>query len=109
MGWITLYITGRFDFREEVREKLDDSNLKIMPGYTGILPTADEAHDLYWVDENVPLREFKESIGSKLIWKYRLNFFPSLEAFIESQNQQKKTELSKEDLALLEEMKAAVR
>jgi hypothetical protein len=107
MGWITLYITGRFDFREEVREKLDESDLHLMPGYTGTLP-AEEVHDLYWIDETISLREFKEAIGSKLIWKYRLRFFPSLEAFIESQNQQqKKTEFSKEDLALLAQMKAA--
>jgi hypothetical protein len=111
MGWTTLYITGKFDFREEVREKLEDSDLDLMPGYTGTIPSTEEVHDLYWVDENISLRQFKEAIGGKLVWKYRLNFYPSLEAFIESQNQRqrKSTTLTKEDLALLEEFKAAVR
>jgi hypothetical protein len=109
MGWTTLYITGKTDFRDEVREKLDDSNLKIMPGYTG---TSDgDPHDLYWVDDNTSLREVKEAIGSKLIWKYRLHFYASLEEFIESQNkkQQRSNEFTPEDLALIAEMQAAAR
>jgi hypothetical protein len=109
MGWSTLYITGKPDFREEVREKLEDSDLALMPGYTGTFASPEEVHDLYWVDEQVKLREFKEAIGSKLIWKYRLHFYPSLEAFIESQNKTKRPELTKEDLALIAEMKAAVK
>jgi hypothetical protein len=109
MGWNTLYITGKSDFREEVRERLEDSKLDFMPGYTGTLPMNGEVHDLYWVNEKIALRQFKEAVGSKLIWKYRLKFYPSLEAFIESQNhQQKNLELSKDDLALLAEIKAAV-
>jgi hypothetical protein len=109
MGWNTLYITGKDDFREEVREKLDDSKLELMPGYTGTFAPGGEVHDLYWVDEKIKLREFKEAIGSKLIWKYRLNFYPSLEAFIEAQNRNTKViELTPEDFALIAEIKAAV-
>src|SRR4051812_3305010 len=81
MGWTTLYITGKADFREEIREKLEDSDLTFMPGYTGTFSSGEEVHDLYWVDEKIKLRDFKEAIGSKLIWKYRLHFYPSLEAF----------------------------
>jgi hypothetical protein len=107
MGWTTLYITGKTDFREEVREKLDDSALKIMPGYTGSSGLGDP-HDLYWIDEKVTLRSVKEAIGSKLVWKYRLQFYPSLEEFIESQNRKQKstTEFTAEDLALIAEMQA---
>ncbi|MBT1701777.1 hypothetical protein [Chryseosolibacter indicus] len=109
MGWTTLYITGKSDFREEVREKIVDSNLKVMPGYTGTVYTVGEVHDLYWVDEKIALREFKEAIGSKLVWKYRLKFYPSLEAFIEAQNRKDRSiELTAEDLALIEEAKRAV-
>jgi hypothetical protein len=109
MGWATIYITGKSDFREEVREKIEDSDLKVMPGYTESSST-EEYHDLYWVDEKVKLRQIKEAIGSKLIWKYRLKFYESLEAFIESQNkQQPSPELTGEDLALIQAMKAAVR
>jgi hypothetical protein len=84
MGWTTIYITGKADFREEVRKKLESSDVNFMPGYTGASSEMD-THDLYWLDERVDLRHFKVAIGSKLILKYRLNFFTSLEAFIESQ------------------------
>jgi hypothetical protein len=107
MGWVTLYITGKGDFREEVREQLEKSDLDIMPGYTGMV-SPEEVHDLYWVDEKTDVRAFKEAIGSKLVWKYRLHFFPSFEAFIEAQNKQKskKPELTPEELALIAEMKS---
>jgi hypothetical protein len=110
MGWTTLYITGKTDFREEVREKLEGSDLAIMPGYTGNSNTV-EPHDLYWVDEQVKLREVKEAIGSKLIWKHRLQFYASLEEFIESQNRKQKpaTEFTAEDLALIAEMQATMK
>ncbi len=111
MGWTTLYITGKQDFREEVREKLEDSDLDLMPGYTGTHSTTGEVHELYWIDDQVNLRSVKEEIGSKLIWKYRLNFYSSFEAFIESQNKKKnaRTLLTDEDFALIEEIKAANR
>lgn len=106
MGWTTIYITGKEDFREEVRKKLEGSNVNFMPGYTGATSDLD-THDLYWLDENVDLRTFKEAIGSKLIWKFRLNFFTSLEAFIESQKNNKTTELTSEESDLLTRMQAS--
>lgn len=110
MGWTTIYITGKSDFREEVREKLENSNLRTMPGYTGEFTPGEETHDLYWVDEKIKLRELKEAIGSKLIWKYRLVFYPSLEDFIESRNRKRPdARLTEEDLALIEEIKATAR
>ena len=84
MGWITVYIAGKSDFREDVLKKLEASNVNFMPGNTGASSNMD-THDLYWLDENVDIRSFKQAIGSKLIWKHRLTFFTSLEAFIESQ------------------------
>ena len=86
MNWTTLYITGRTDFREDVLDKLGDSKVDFMPGYmegsagSGI-------YDLYWIKENTSLREVKDAIGSKLIWKYRLRFYSNLEDFIETMNQ----------------------
>lgn len=108
MGWITVYITGRTDFREEVRRRLESSDVNFMPGYTGGSSDMD-THDLYWLDENVDLRAFKEAIGSKLIWKYRLNFFTSLESFIESQkNKRKEGQITEEEKDLLLKMQAAL-
>jgi hypothetical protein len=107
MGWITVYITGKADFREEVLKRLESSNVNFMPGYTGSTSDMD-THDLYWLDEKADLRNFKEAIGSKLIWKYRLNFFTSLEAFIESQkNKRKEQEVTDEEDELLFKMQTA--
>jgi hypothetical protein len=110
MGWVTIYITGKSDFREEVGEKLQDSDLNIMPGYTGG-STVDGGiySDLYWVDEKISLRELKEAIGSKLVFKFRLNFYASLESFIESQNKKKTNgDFTAEERALLAQMQASV-
>jgi hypothetical protein len=83
-NWITFYISGRRDFREEVRKKLEHSELPYMPGF--IEETSEErSHDLYWVKEGTPLRTFKEAIGGKLIWKYRLRFFKKQEEFLSSE------------------------
>jgi hypothetical protein len=107
MGWITVYITGEGDFRAEVLKKLEASDVNFMPGNTGASSDLD-THDLYWLDEKVDIRKFKEAIGSKLVWKYRLNFFTSLEAFIESQkNKIKHTELTPEENVLLLKMQEA--
>ena len=107
MGWITVYVTGKSDFREEVLKKLESSNVNFMPGYTGPSDEAD-AHDLYWLDESTDLRKFKEAVGSKLIWKYRLQFFTSLEAFIESKkNHIDNEELTQEENDLLSKIQAA--
>src|SRR4051812_18149535 len=107
MGWATIYITGKEDFREDVGKKLEDSDLNLMPGYTGVSGDPELFSDLYWVDEKINLRELKEAIGSKLIWKYRLRFYTSLEAFIESQNSKRNSgEFTAEEQALLKEMQA---
>lgn len=110
MGWITIYITGKGDFREDVGRKLEDSDLKLMPGYTGgSVGETNLITDMYWIDEKTTLREVKEAIGSKLIWKYRLRFYDSLESFIESQNTRKTTsEFTAEERALLAEIQASV-
>jgi hypothetical protein len=108
MGWVTIYITGKGDFREDVGKKLEDSNLDLMPGYTGGQYDPELFSDLYWVDETTPLRALKEAIGSKLVWKYRLQFYTSLEAFIESQNAKKNNnEFTAEERALLAEAQAS--
>jgi hypothetical protein len=107
MGWLTVYITGKSDFREEVLKKLEGSDLNFMPGYTGASVDFD-THDLYWLDEKVDIRKFKEAIGGKLVWKYRLIFFTSLEAFIESQNEKKKNlEFTSEEDDLLAKLQAS--
>jgi hypothetical protein len=109
MGWTTIYITGKSDFREEVRERIESSRLDVMPGYTGSLSDAESVHDLYWVDERISLKEFKQAIGSKLLWRYRLQFYPTFEALIEEQSKrQQAPALTPDDLALIDEIKASI-
>jgi hypothetical protein len=105
MNWTTIYITGRPDFQEEVRKKLEHSNLDFMPGYVDNT-TATVTHDLYWLNDQTDLREMKKAIGGKLIWKYRLKFYANLEAFLQSQDKSAKAaEFTKDDLALIAHMR----
>jgi len=85
MTWSTIYITGKSDFRDEVRKKLEHGEQRYMPGYIENTSELD-THDLYWLDGRTDLRSFKEAIGAKLIWKYRLRFFASLEDFLAFEN-----------------------
>lgn len=76
MNWSTLYIAGRGEFKEDVAHRLENTDLNLMRGYeTGA--TIME-HDMYWIGDGTTLRQVKEAIGSKLIWKYRLRFYDNL-------------------------------
>lgn len=105
MNWTTIYITGRPAFQTEVRKKLEQSNLDVMPGYIDN-STTNITHDLYWLNDQTTLRDMKEAIGSKLVWKYRLKFYADLEAFLNSQEQAAKTaEFTQDDLDLIAHMR----
>ena len=98
MSWNTLYITGKPGFKEEVLESLEDSDLPVMPGSTG----NDQDVSLFWIDDSVPLRELKKAIGSKVVFKYRLHFFNSLEEL--QRQQEKNTSLTPREEAMIREM-----
>jgi hypothetical protein len=76
MTWTTLYITGRPGFKEALMNKLAHISQFYLPG------SVEAEHDLllYWIDNSLPLRDFKNEIGSKLIFKYRLQFHSSVPA-----------------------------
>lgn len=78
MNWITIYITGKSGFHEEVRHALEGSRLNVMPGSTG----NEQDVDLFWMGENVTLKELKKAIGSKVVFKYRLKFYYNLEEIL---------------------------
>ena len=104
MNWITVYITGKPDFRDEVRRKLRHSELAFMPGYSD--SPGPIVHDLYWIEEHTDIRVLKKAIGSKLIWKYRLRFYSSLEKFIESQHSNRDANrFTDEELALISKVR----
>lgn len=98
MSWNTLYITGKPGFKEEVLESLEDSDLPIMPGSTG----NEQDIILFWVDDTLPLRSFKKAIGGKVVFKYRLQFFSTLEE--RPQVQEKKSSLTPREEAMIREM-----
>ena len=106
MNWKTIYITGRPKFQAEVRRRLSHSNLSFMPGYVDNT-TATVTNDLYWLNKHTELREMKEAIGSKTVWKYRLKFYANLEGFLQSHdNSAKASELTQDDLDLMAHMRA---
>jgi hypothetical protein len=87
MSWTTIYITGKGDFREEVKKKLEHADQRFMPGY--IENSSDlDTQDLYWIDGRSSLPAFKHAIGAKLIWKYRLRFFTTQEDFMAYENRE---------------------
>lgn len=109
MNWITIYIKGRGDFREEVRRKLEHSELKVMPGNIGYPEDSPHICDLYWMDEKVELREIKKVIGARTIWKYRLRFYNSLESFIESQNANETIEFTSDEQESIDSIRERAR
>ena len=97
MTWNTIYITGKPGFKEEVSKSLEDSD-SVMPGSTG----NDQDVSLFWIDDTLPLRAFKKAIGSKIVFKYRLQFFSSLEEL--QRQQEKNTSLTPREEAMIREM-----
>ncbi len=106
MSWTTIYIVGKSDFREEVRKRLEHSNQRYMPGFIDGDSTALPA-DLYWLDGRIGLRDFKEAIGGKLIWKHRLRFYATLEEYLVSRQTKAESQLSEREREMIAQMQAA--
>jgi hypothetical protein len=105
MNWKTVYIVGKGKFYDDVIRQLDRSGLEIMSGYH--TKQSGELHELFWVPETMTIREFKEGIGAKTIFKYRLRFFESLEQFIETINSTEFTEDEKRRVQKMRMMDSA--
>lgn len=103
MEWITIYITGKEGFKEEVAKRLYHAHIAYMPGYIGS-STGACSHDMYWIDKDLDDRAFKLAIGAKTIWKYRIRVYRSLEEFVSSQNKET-TSFTAHDIELIEEMR----
>jgi hypothetical protein len=105
MSWTTIYITGETDFREEARRRLEHSDQRFLPGYIDS-STSEETHDLYWLDGRTTLASFKHAIGAKLIWKHRMRFYSTLEAFLAAQQNKKgkEGEFSSREREMIAEM-----
>lgn len=81
MGWITVYIKGKSGFEEEVLDRLRGSEFPFMPG-----SSYEKGLMLCWIPDTAALRSFKQEIGSKIVFRYRLRFYTNVEAFIEQKH-----------------------
>jgi len=98
MSWTTLYITGKPGFKEKVLEGLEGNDLPIMPGSTG----SEQEVILFWIDDTLPLHDYKKAIGSKVVFKYRLQFFSTEEEW--QQLQKKNESLTSREKTMIREM-----
>ena len=103
MDWVTVYITGKEGFKEEVAKRLHHSHIDYMPGYIGNSSGTTD-HDMYWIDKDLDERAFKLAITAKTIWKYRIRVYQSLEEFVTAQNTET-TSFTVHDMELIEEMR----
>ena len=78
MGWVTVYISGKPDFEQEVLHHLGRSGISFLPGSSD-----DSDLALYWMTDSSKLLDFKKAIGAKTIFKYRLHFYASVQLFHE--------------------------
>ena len=69
-----------------------------MPG------SEDNGLTLFWIDESAKVRDFKKAIGAKTVFKYRLNFFTSIEEFEKTTTRKKLSVFSSEEQALVKKM-----
>ncbi len=99
MEWMTIYIAGKPGFKEEVTRQLQASRFPSMPG-----TAENDLLCLFWIDERSSLRDFKKAIGSKAVFKYRLQFYPSLESYLSSQHDEMELVLTDDELQLINRM-----
>jgi hypothetical protein len=90
MNWKPVYIVGKQGFEKAVFDALQYSGISFMPGYLHDELQQGE-HALFWIDESMTLRDFKQAITSKVVFRYRLRVFEELEDFIHEHRQPEET------------------
>jgi hypothetical protein len=98
MNWTTVYIKGKPGFHKEVLHHLEQSGFSFMPG------SEDNGLTLFWIDESSSVRDFKKAIGAKTVFKYRLQFFTSIEEFENTKTRKKISVFSSEEQAMVKKM-----
>lgn len=88
MGWVTVYIRGKSGFKSDVQHQLEHARIDYLPGFANERGVA-----LYWIPEDLSLRDFKKAIGAKTVFKHRLKFFTSVEEFVETKFNKRAEEL----------------
>ncbi len=96
----TVYIKGRDKYKKAIRKALSKSNLEEGDHY---IEGRNALHDtlLYWITSRISLKEFKQAIGAKTVWEYRLKFIENVEDLIQKEDK----ELSDKELELLNRFK----
>ncbi len=97
MSWTTIYIHGKKGFKKALEEKIKS---KWLHGY----PETELELMMYWQREDSTLRDFKLAIGSKLVFKYRLHFFVSVDEFLQLESKKTDTNFSKQENQLVRKM-----
>ena len=100
MAWATIYIHGKSGCGPEILRQVEHSDITFMPGTV----EGEENIGLYWVDEKTTMREFKEAVGSKTIFKYRLRFFTSLEKLNEFYDEKPSEFFTPQEEAMIQTM-----
>lgn len=96
----TIYIKGIKKFKKGIGKGLDKSELIEGKDYIQGLAGSDFA--LYWINENIALRDFKKAISAKYVFKHRLQFFNSIE---EMNPEKDNDELSLSEIELMNRVK----
>ena len=91
MSWTIIYIKGKEGFESAIEHKLNQSGFPSLPG------SREAEFFLYWIDNAKKLREFKKAIGSKTIFKYRIEFYSDLQQYYKLQNQRPLEDTLKEE------------
>jgi hypothetical protein len=108
MNWNTIYITGNADFWEDVNSKLSGASVKHMVGNLEQQP-AGTFRGLYWLEETECLEDFKQAVGAKLIWKYRLRFQSEAETDMSANKATTKERFTERERSLIQKMRLKTR
>ena len=94
---ITVYISGKKGFKEAILERLE---------YSWLNGNAEIEHKLimFWLTDQSQFHNFKLAIGSRLIFKYRLQFFTNLEEHLQSEKNKAYSGFSSSEKKLIFDM-----
>lgn len=76
----TIYILGKRGFRKVVSKRIGKLLPSVIPGQVLDHGSGQEC-EIFWLPNNVSLYHFKRVIGSDVVWKYRLRFFETADAY----------------------------
>jgi hypothetical protein len=97
----TIYIKGIKKYKDSLIKGLVKSEL--VEGKDFIQGLAGEDYALYWLNETLPLKEFKKAIGSKYVWKHRMRFYNTIDEMKEKN--ESSNELTETEKMLMNKLK----